>query len=142
MAGIPDAQTVADRWQQRTQGAAQDYAQGVATTDKDPTQLAIQAIPRMRAGILEAIDSGKVANGLRRVGKSGWQAAVAGKGVTNFSNGVAAARDKVAQSFAPLLAFEANLQNTIAGMPNVTDVDRENRMLAWTRGMRGYRAPS
>lgn len=137
-----DASSVAAKWAQRTSAAAQDYVDGVSATDKDPTALAIQAIPRMRARVLEAIDQGKVAAGLRRVGKQGWIAAVQAKGASNFSSGVQAAEGKVATAFAPLLAFEANLQRQVAGMPANTDAEREARMLAWVRGMRGYQAPS
>ncbi len=135
---LPTAQEVAEKWAQRTGAAASDYARGVATTEKDPTALAIAAIPRMRSNIIAAIDSGKVANSLRRVGKAGWQAAVAAKGETNFSTGVNAAREKVAERFGPLLAYEQNLLQSIASMPSITDADRENRMLAWVRGMRNY----
>jgi hypothetical protein len=138
---LPSAQTVASKWVTRTSAAAQDYAQGVAQTDVDPTQRAIQAQSRMRQRVIEAIDSGKWANRLQAVGKAGWQAAVASKGVTNFSTGVAAAEQKVAQAFGPLLAFEQGLQSTIQAMPNVTDADRNNRMLAWANGMRQYQAP-
>ena len=139
---IPDAATVAAKWAQRTSAASQDYVDGVTSTDKDPTALAINAIPRMRQRVLEAIDSGKVAAGLRRVGKQGWIAAVQAKGATNFSSGVAAAQDKVAQRFGPLLAFENNLQRQVLAMPANTDAEREARALAWIRGMRGYQAPS
>ena len=57
---IADAATVAAKWAQRTSAASQDYVDGVRNTDKDPTALAINAIPRMRTRVLEAIDSGKV----------------------------------------------------------------------------------
>ena len=138
---IPDAATVAQKWVTRTQNAAQDYADGVAQTQKDPTQLAIQAIPRMRQRVLEAIDSGKVAAGLSRVGIAGWKQAVASKGVANFSSGVGASQAKVQAAFQPLLAFEATLQQQIQAMPANTDAEREARALAWMRGMRGYVAP-
>lgn len=138
---LPNAQAVASKWVTRTSAAAQDYAQGVAQTDIDPTQRAIQAQGRLRSEFLAAVDSGKWANGLQRVGKAGWQQAVASKGVQNFSTGVAAAEAKVAQAFGPLLAFESSLQQTIQAMPNVTDADRNNRMLAWANGMRQYQAP-
>lgn len=133
-----NAQAVATKWVQRTSAAAQDYAQGVAQTDKDPTALAVAAGPRYIQNVQAAFNSGKWANALRSVGAAGWKAAVATKGVANFSTGVSAAESKVATAFGPLLAFEANLQGTVASMPNVTDTDRENRMLAWTRGMRQY----
>ncbi len=85
-----------------------------------------------------AFNSGKWANALRRAGKAGWQAAVAAKGETNFSTGVQAAQPKVEDAFGRLLAFEANLLNSVNSMPAITDTDRENRMLAWVRGMRKY----
>src|SRR5438105_9328365 len=133
---LPTAQAVAQKWQQRTSAAAPDYARGVAQTDKDPTALAIAAGPRLLQNFTRAFNDGSWANGLRRVGKSGWQAAVAAKGEQNFANGVNNADAKVTEAFTSLLAFEQNLLNTVGGMPNVTDLDRENRMLAWVRGMR------
>lgn len=138
---IPDAQTVASKWSSRTQAAAQDFVDGVAKTDVDPTQRAIQAKARMRQRVLEAIDSGRWEAALSKVGKAGWQAAVAAKGAAAFTAGVAAAETKVAQAFGPLLAFEKGLQATVQAMPNNTDADRNNRMLAWANGMRQYKAP-
>lgn len=138
---VPNAQEVATKWAQRTSAAAPDYARGVAQTDKDPTALAIAAGPRYLKNVQDAFNSGKWANGLRKVGKAGWQAAVAAKGESNFSTGVQAAQQKVADAFAPLLAFESSLLQNVSSMPNVTDNDREQRMLTWVRGMRGYRKP-
>ena len=135
---IPDAQSFADKWVTRTSAASQDYAAGVAQTDKDPSALAIAAQARLLSNFQQAVQSGKWANRVRASGKAGWQSAVASKGVANFQNGVSAARDKVAAAAGPLLAFEANLQRQVQGMPNVTDADREARALAWIRGMRQY----
>jgi hypothetical protein len=137
-AAIPDASTVVAKWQQRASAAASDYAAGVQNTDKDPTSLAIAAIPRMQQRFNDAVNSGKVANGLRRVGVQGWKAAVANKGVQNFQSGIAAATDKATAAFTRLLAYESTLQGQINAMPNNTDADREQRMLAWVRGMRNY----
>jgi len=135
---IIDAQSYADKWVTRTSAASQDYADGVAQTDKDPTSLAIASQARLLLNFQNAVNSGEWAAALRAVGKAGWQAAVAAKGVANFQNGVSAARDKVVAAAVPLLAFETNLQRQVQGMPNVTDADREARALAWMRGMRQY----
>lgn len=139
---VPDVSTVLSKWKQRAGAAAQDYATGVANTDKDPTQLAIAAIPRMRARVLEAIDSGKVANGLRAVGKGGWQQAVATKGVQNYSAGVNAADEKFTRAFGPLLQYIASVKSTVDSMPNVTDADRDARMLRNAQLMRQYKKPA
>jgi hypothetical protein len=138
-AALPTSQAVAAKWKQRAAAAQQDYLDGVANTDKDPTALAIAAGPRLLANFQDAFNSGRWANGLRKAGKQGWQQAVAAKGGTNFSNGVNAAESKVAEAFAGLLAFEQGVLNTVASMPNVTDTDRENRMLYFVRQMRTYK---
>lgn len=132
-----DANAVASKWQSRTSGAQQDYVDGVNNTQKDPTQLAINNQSRLLTNFQAAVNSGKWANRLRAVGKGGWQQAVTDK-ANNFSTGVNAAQSKVAAAFAPLLQYENNLQQQVDAMPNVTDTDRENRMLAWVRGMRQY----
>ena len=132
-----DANAVAQKWTSKTSASQQDYVDGVQGTQKDPTQLAINNQQRLLANFTASVNSGKWANKLRAVGKGGWQQAVADK-ASNFSTGVNAATGKVATAFAPLLQFENNLQQQVESMPNVTDTDRENRMLAWVRGMRTY----
>lgn len=138
---LPSSQQVAQKWAQRAGAAAQDYVNGAQQTDKDPTALAIQAIPRMRARVLEAIDTGKVAAGLRRSGKQGWLEGITSKGASNYSSGVSAAQGKVEQAFASLLSFEASLLTRVQAMPANTDAERDARALAWIQGMRGYVKP-
>jgi len=111
---LPSAQEVAQKWAQRAGAAAQDYVAGAQRTDKDPTALAIAAIPRMRQQVLAAIDSGKVAAGLRRSGKQGWLDGVTSKGASNYSSGVSAATNKVENAFSSLLSFEAALLSRLA----------------------------
>jgi len=134
-----DAAAVASKWQSRTAGAQQAYVDGVNNTQKDPTQLAINAQARLLTNFQNAVNSGKWANRLRAVGKAGWQSAVDAK-ANNFSTGVNAAVSKVTAAFQPLLQYENTLQQQVDSMPDVTDTDRENRMLAWVRGMRNYTA--
>src|SRR5438105_14228169 len=137
------AQEFADKWAQRTSAAATDYVTGAERTDKDPTALAIVAIPRRRQNVLQAIDSGKVAAGLRRAGKSGWLAGITGKGQQNFSSSVSAAatKEKVAAAAGPLLSYIAAGLSRLASMPNVTNADRDARQLFWSNYMRGYVKP-
>lgn len=138
---IPDAQSVATKWVQRTQAAAQDYTAGIQNTDKDPTALAIAAGPRYLQRVTDAFNNGKWANGLRRAGKTGWQTAAVAK-AGNFSTGVGAAESKVAAAFGPLLAFESNVQGRVLSMPNQTLDQRIARSSEWQRQMAGYVRPS
>lgn len=137
------ADEYATKWAQRTGAAQADYVAGAERTDKDPTALAIAAIPRMRQNVIAAIDSGKVAAGLRRSGKTGWLAGVTGKGAQNFGTSVSAqaTKDKVAAAAGPLLSYIAAGLSRLATMPNVTDADRDARQLFWSNYMRGYVKP-
>lgn len=139
--GLPSAQEVAAKWSQRAGAAAQDYVAGAQRTDKDPTALAIAAIPRMRSQVLAAIDSGKVAAGLRRSGKQGWLDGVTSKGASNYSSGVSAAQQKVETAFGSLLSFIAAGQSRLASMPANTDQERDARALFWIQYMRQYTKP-
>lgn len=135
-----NATAVADKWSTRSSAAAPDYVAGAVATDKDPTQLAINAAPRWFAKLQEAYNQGKFQAGLARAGKTGWLNGVQGKGAQNYANSVGSAqvKSKVAAVFGQLLPFEANLQSQIAQMPNVTDADKEARAIAWMRGMRNF----
>jgi hypothetical protein len=140
---LVSATEYATKWQQRTGAAATDYVAGAERTDKDPTQLAIAAIPRMRQNVLAAIDSGKVASGLRRSGKQGWLAGVSGKGAQNFASSVSAPStlSKVEAAAAPLLSYISAGLSRLNSMPNITNADRDARQLFWSNYMRGYVKP-
>ncbi len=135
-----DPTAVFTKWKANTAAASGAYVAGAETTDKDPTQLAINAIPYMRSRIIDAIDSGRVANGLRRAGKQGWLAGVTGKGKTNFESGVAAAETRFLAGFTPLLNYISANVGTVRAMPNATPADRKARMNAWFDKMSAYKA--
>ena len=137
---LPDPQTVADKWVQRAGAASQDYAAGVAGTDKDPTALAAQNGARYIQGVQDAYNSGKWARRLQQVGKAGWQQAVASKGVANYGTGVNAARDKFATAMGPVLQAVAQGQARVNAMPNVTAQQRDARALAFIQYMRDWGA--
>lgn len=136
---VRDLESTLAKWKANTSASADRYVQGANDTQIDPTAAAIAAIPRMRSAVLEAIDNGRVANGLRRSGRQGWLDGVTGKGRANFQSGVANADPKFRASFGPLLAFIANAQTTVRSMPNLTDADRDARALRMIQLMRSYR---
>lgn len=133
-----DPQAVAAKWAQRAGAASQDYAAGVQNTTKDPTALAAAAGARYIQGVQESYNSGKWARRLQQVGKAGWQQAVMDKGVANYSTGINAGQQKYAAAIGPVLAAVEAGQRLVAGMPAVTDAQRDQRMLAFTNHMRQF----
>lgn len=136
----PDAATVLAKWKARASAAADDFVNGVVNTDKDITGLAIAAIPRMRDEFLAAVDSGRVANGLRAVGTQGVKAAVQAKGRAAYQAGVQNADTKVLDAFGKLLPYIDGVKRQVAAMPNQTDADRDARMLRNVQLMRQYKS--
>lgn len=136
---IPDVSVVLAKWKANTSAAAQKWATNSESTQIDPTAAAINAIPYMQAQFNNAVNDGRVANGLRRAGKQGWlqgiQSAVAsGK----FAAGVSGADAKFNTGFGALLADERNGQ---AQLPTDTSTSaaRRARLIAWADWMDGYK---
>jgi hypothetical protein len=135
---IPDVSTVVAKWQANTAAAAQTWATNSEQTAVDPTALAIQAIPYMQAQFNAAVNSGRVANGLRKSGKSGWlkginDAATSGK----FAAGVNAGVDNATAGFTTLLADEARGQSQLPSDKS-SKAARRARLIAWADWMDGY----
>jgi hypothetical protein len=135
---IPNTADVLAKWKTNTGAASQRWAQNSEATPVDPTQLAIQAIPYMRSQFNIAVDSGRVANGLRRSGKSGWldgikTAETSGK----FAAGIAGADAKFTAGFDTLLADEARGMGQLP-TDKSSKAARRARLIAWADWMDGY----
>lgn len=134
---IADANTAASRWVQSAGAAQQRYTEGVQATQKDPTQLAINAQAKMVTNFNQAISSGRFQRGLSAVGQAGWKAATVAK-AANYSTGINASQDKYLAAIGPVLQIEAQLQQQISAMPNNTLQDSINRMAAWATGLHNW----
>jgi len=135
---IPSTADVLAKWKANTAGAAQRWAQNAEQTSADPTALAIQAIPYMQARFNDAVNSGRVANGLRRSGKSGWlQGINAAANSGKFAAGVNGADAKFTAGFDTLLADEARGQSQLP-TDKSSKAARRARLIAWADWMDGY----
>ncbi len=76
--------TLKTKYANRAQGAAQDYANGVASTTKSQSANAIAAKQRWQSGVELAAQNDLYAKGLSKSGDQGWKNGVATKGATRF----------------------------------------------------------
>lgn len=134
---VVDAATAAQRWVGAAAGAQQRYVDGVQSTSKDPTALAIAQQNKLLTNVTQAITSGRYARNLSRVGKAGWQQAAVAK-AANYSVGIQAAQAKYEQAIGPVLSQIATLQSQIASMPSATFQDNLNRMVAFATGLHNW----
>ena len=132
-------QEFAAKWSGRLNSATEDIRRGVSRVTTAPTELAAQKKDKMRAKVVEAIDSGKWEQGLRRVSLSDWQAAMTDVGIGRIAAGTQAAIPKVEAFASELLPHIESGQSRVAGMPDVTLEDSINRMTTFVRHMSEFR---
>lgn len=89
----------------------------------------------MRQRLLEALESGKWANGLKRVSLEEWKQKMIDLGLNRVASGLDANKKKVEEFAAQLLPHIEAGQKLIEKMPDVTLEDSINRMTAFIRHM-------
>jgi len=119
----------------RLKASIEDMRLGVSKVTESPTAKAAKAVDKMRAKIVESIDSGKWAAGLNRVSLDQWKTLMIEKGVNRVAAGIDAASGKVIAFAEDLLPHVDAGQTLVKKMPDVTLEDSIARMTTFTRHM-------
>lgn len=130
---------IREKHARRLKGAVEDMRIGVQNVTVAPTIKAAAAIPKMRAKLLESIDSGKVERGLKRVSLGDWQTAMIDKGIPRVAAGVDGAALKIEAFYGELMPHIDKLQAEVKKLPHVTFEDGIQRMTAFARGMHKFK---
>ena len=112
---------------------------GVNRVTEAPGEAAAQAQDKMRANLIDAIDTGKWADRVRSVSLSEWKQAMINKGIPRVAAGIDGAAPKVIAFATDLFAYENGLMTTIEAMPDVTLNDSVNRAVTWITSMAEFR---
>jgi hypothetical protein len=125
----------ADKHNRRTKAALDDMRAGIEKVTTAPTQLAAQKQEKMKQHLLQALDTGKWANGLKRVSLDEWKSKMIDLGVNRVSAGLDANKSKVQEFASQLLPHIDAGVSQISKMPDVTLEDSINRMTTFIRHM-------
>jgi uncharacterized protein YeaC (DUF1315 family) len=125
----------AEKHNRRTKAALDDMRAGVENVTVAPTEKAAAKQEKMRQRLLEALESGKWANGLKRVSLEEWKQKMIELGLNRVASGLDANKKKVEEFAAQLLPHIEAGQKLIEKMPDVTLEDSINRMTAFIRHM-------
>lgn len=117
-------QDAAAKWASRTSAASGDYQKGVAAVTTAPGQLAAQKKEKFRAGIQEALDSGKWEQRVAAVSLQSWKEAASTKGASRLGQGVQAAVNKMAGFMSEFLPFQESVMQRADQMPDNTLEER------------------
>ena len=129
----------ADKHNRRTKAALDDMRAGVEAVSEAPTAKAAAKQEKMRQRLLEAIESGKWANSLKRVSLDEWKQKMIDLGINRVAAGLDANKAKVQEFAAQLLPHIEAGQKLTEKMPDVTLEDSINRMTTFIRHMAKFK---
>lgn len=124
-----------EKHNRRTKAALEDMRKGVERVTEAPGVKAAKAQDKMRAKLVESIDSGKWGKRVAAVSLDDWKKDMVEKGVGRVSAGLDRSADKVRSFAEQLIAHENKLLGTIERMPDLTLEDSIARATSWIRGM-------
>ena len=123
----------------RLTAAGEDVRKGIARVTVNPCELAAAKQDKMLQNLTAAVQSGKWADGLKRVSLEQWKKRATEIGVARIASGIAAAKDKVIAFAEQLLPHIDAGQAKIKTMPDITLEDNIQRMVSFTRHMSNFK---
>jgi hypothetical protein len=135
---IPTAAAAASKWSSRSSAAAPEYAAGIAAVTDNPLAKAAAAASFWQSQVNTAEAKSKFVRKLNAYPFDQWKAIAAQYGQSRYAQGVSGKQAKYETAIAPVLAFEATLQQQVKAMPKTTLQDRIQRSAAWQMGMAKY----
>jgi hypothetical protein len=133
------ASEFADKHIRRTKGALEDMRTGIKNVTEAPTLKAAAKADKMKARLVESIDSGKWQDGLKRVSLEEWKDKALNVGVNRVSQGLDANRNKIEAFASELLPYIETGQKSISNMPDLTLEDSVARAGEWIRHMSKFK---
>jgi len=130
---------IAEKQVARARASTQSYKDGVRRPRKDPMKAAIEKLQKMHDNWIKAYDDGKIKAGFERVTLDDWITATADKGGDRWAKGIEASLEKTAAFQEQFTPFRRAVRDRVRNMPDLTEEDRDNRMLANSRGLREFR---
>ena len=120
---------------ERASRAASEWEKNVQRPRRDPIKAAIAAAPKRAEKLRESLDQKKWEKAMAAVDEDLMYSVIRKRGAAAFRSGIEDRKEKVLARAKELQPMVAALKATIDAMPDVTDADREKRLLAARRGM-------
>lgn len=133
-----------DEWKKRQLDTLKDvgernYKVGIATPKRDPIAAGIAAEEKYAAEVKKAIEEERRKKALEKTDMASWYKYSSELGAGRLVDGVTKREAKVTKfitNFQPILTSHLA---TIDAMPDVTDKDREDRVIANLRGLKALK---
>lgn len=126
----PDASTMVERYVTGVNNAGSRWVQGMQNPRRDPKQAALRAAGKWGQRTTEAIQSGAYAKGIQNYDVGEAVAIATADGGQAYVAGATKRQAKVQRSFQRLAPLLGGVSQAIQNMPQDTDAQREQRLLA------------
>lgn len=130
----PDPAKTAEKLVRRAQAAAGDYVYGMQNPKRNPVEAAIRAKGKYANRVQEAIANNSYEKGVRKQDYPEAVAIATGDGGSAYTSGVSKREAKIKRVHADLMPRLGALSQAIQNMPQDTDAQREQRLLAARKG--------
>ena len=131
----PDAAKMADKLVRRVQGAAGDYVDGMNNPKRDPVAAAVRAAGKWENRIQEAIRNKSFEKGVRAQDYPEGVRIATADGGSAFVSGVTKRQSKIQKVYQDLAPRLGAVSQAVQAMPQDTEAQREQRLLAARRMM-------
>ena len=122
----------------RLKASVEDVRKGIDRVTESPTAKAAAKADKMLTNLTASVQSGKWANGLKRVSLEEWKHKTRDVGVNRIAAGIDAAKDKTIAFAEELLPHIDRGQEKIKAMPDITLDDSISRMTSFVRHMADF----
>jgi len=133
---VPDAADWAKKMVDRAMASGDAWLQGTLHPTKEPLAAAIASNDRYKQRTLEALNEDRWVKAMKATDEAMMYQIIEASGPGAYTGGVNSRRVKIEAAVGRLQPKVLALKRTIEGMANVSDADREARMIASLRGMR------
>jgi hypothetical protein len=130
----PDPAKTAAKLVARAQSATGDYVDGMKNPKRNPVEAAIRAKGKWSSRVQQAITDNNYEKGVRKQDYSEAVAIATGDGGSAFAAGISKRAAKIQRVHADLMPRLGALSQAIQNMPQDTDAQREQRLLAARKG--------
>jgi len=113
----------------RVEVSEPEYRAGVSAPDRDPIKAALAANDKRIARLRESIEKKTWEEVMGKLTLADWQRPTLEKGAARFVPGVRFAEPKIRDFVTKWQPILSSIQEAIRAMPEVTDADREKRMI-------------
>jgi len=126
---VKSAERWKKRWHEKATAAVEDFREGVLAPERNPIEEALKKYEKWKSNLLAAIKEDRWKKTMAKIPMEEWQTFASTIGADRYSGGIEAKKEKQANFVDKWRPHLEAIQKDVRALPDVTDLEREKRML-------------